>query len=67
MLKEIFTNIFKQSKLLRTEFSESLISSLYDHAEEKHIPVDEYLFKEGETSSKLFLILKGEGEITIHI
>lgn len=39
-----------------------MISNLYNHAEEKHIPVDEYLFKEGENADKLFLILKGEGK-----
>jgi len=61
VLKEIFTNIFKESKFLSTEFSENMISKLHDIAEEKQVPGDEFIFREGERATKLFLVLKGEG------
>lgn len=67
VLKEIFTNIFKNVKFLKDKFSESFISKLYTFAEEKHIPVDEFLFKEGDKADKLYLILKGEGILIIFV
>jgi len=63
VLKEIFTNIFKESKFLSTEFSENMISKLHDIAEEKQVPADEFIFREGERATKLFLVLKGEGNL----
>lgn len=67
VLKEIYTNIFKNVKLFKEKFSESFISKLYQFAEEKHVPVDEFIFKEGDNANQLFLILKGEGKTSIHL
>jgi CRP-like cAMP-binding protein len=40
-----------------------MISKLHDIAEEKQVPADEFIFREGERATKLFLVLKGEGNL----
>ncbi|KAL4439559.1 hypothetical protein ABPG74_003961 [Tetrahymena malaccensis] len=62
---DLYLKIFNEHKLFTQNFTSNFIKSLCDHIKEKTFFSEEYLYKKGDKSDKIFFLLEGQINLVI--